>query len=100
MLAPLLSRVHERALATGSPFGPRLAGLDLAELVAEGQRLLGEQPRSRAELGRELAARWPRHDPIDLAYAISYLLPVVQVPPRASGGSRNRARGGRSPRPG
>ena len=82
MLAPLLRGVHERAFATGSPFGPRLAGLDLAELVAEGQRLLGEQPRSRAELGRELAARWPRYDPVDLAYAVSYLLPLVQVPPR------------------
>jgi Winged helix DNA-binding domain len=82
MLAPLLRGVHERAFATGSPFGPSLAGLDLAELVAEGQRLLGEQPRSRAELGRELAARWPRHDPVDLAYAVSYLVPLVQVPPR------------------
>jgi hypothetical protein len=82
MLAPLLRGMHERTFATSSPFGSRLAGLDLAELVAEGQRLLGEQPRSRAELGRELATRWPRHDPIDLAYAVSYLLPLVQVPPR------------------
>jgi hypothetical protein len=81
-LGPLLRRVHERAFATGTPFGPRLAGLDLNEVVAEGRRLLGERPRSRAELGRELAARWPGHDPIDLAYAVSYLLPVVQVPPR------------------
>jgi hypothetical protein len=82
MLAPLLRGARERAVATRSPFGPRLAGLDLAELVAEGLRLLGEQPRSRAELGRELAARWPRHDPVDLAYAVSYLVPLVQVPPR------------------
>jgi len=81
-LGPLLRPVHERAFATGSPFGPRLAGLDLAELVAEGQRQLAEQPRSRAELGRALAVRWPQHDPVDLAYAVSYLLPVVQVPPR------------------
>jgi Winged helix DNA-binding domain len=81
-LGPLLRPVHERAFATGSPFGRRLAGLDLTELVAEGQRLLGERPRSRAELGRELAGRWPRHDPLDLAYAVSYLLAVVQIPPR------------------
>jgi hypothetical protein len=81
-LAPLLRGVHERTFATGSPFGPRLAGLDLAELVAEGRRLLGERPRSRVELGQDLAARWPRYDPGDLAYAVSYLLPVVQVPPR------------------
>jgi hypothetical protein len=81
-LGPLLRPVHERAFATGSPFGPRLAGLDLTELVAEGQRLLGEQPRTRTELGRALAGRWPRHEPLDLAYAVSYLLAVVQIPPR------------------
>jgi hypothetical protein len=81
-LWPLTHPVHERGFATGSPFGRRLAGVDLDDLVKAGRELLAGQPLTRTELGRALAASWPGYDPADLAYGVSYLAAVLQVPPR------------------
>jgi hypothetical protein len=87
MLAPLLRGVHERAFATGSPFGPRLAGVDLAELVAEGVRLLGEQPPAGPGMTRSI---WPTRSATWFRWSRSRR--------EASGGSRRGPRGGRPPR--
>jgi hypothetical protein len=81
-LRPVLQQVMERGFKTGSLFGRALAGVDLDELLATARTLLEEQPLSRAELGPLLAERWPDRNPVDLAYGVSYLLPLVQVPPR------------------
>ena len=78
---PAFSRVFARNFAT-TPFGKNLAGLDLDEIVEAGRALLEERPHSRAALAAALHERWPDRDPISLAYVISYMLPVVQVPPR------------------
>lgn len=80
-LRPLMNPMLVRSVKR-SPFGKALAGVDLAELLAVGRKLLAEKPRTRAELGPLLAARCPGADPESLAYAITYLEPIVQVPPR------------------
>jgi hypothetical protein len=80
-LWPLMRTVHARNFK-GSPFGKAVAGVDLDKLLAAGSELVMSEPRTRAELGSLLAERWPGVDPSALAYAISYLTPIVQVPPR------------------
>jgi hypothetical protein len=80
-LRPLMSPVLTRGFR-GSAFSKAVAGVKLSELLSYGRELMSSQPRSRAELGPLLAERWPAVDPTALAYAVSYLEPIVQVPPR------------------
>ena len=79
---PLLRAVLERGFYSGSPFGRRLAGMDVAPLLALGRKLIDEKPRTRAELRPLLAAEWPDRDRDSLVYALAYLEPLVQIPPR------------------
>ena len=69
----------------------RLAGVDLAVLVTEATAVLAASPHTRAQLARVLAPRWPDADPMALAYAATYLIPVVQVPPRGIWGKSSQA---------
>jgi hypothetical protein len=41
-----------------------------------------EKPRTLAELGKLLQPRWPDREPLNLARAVHYLAPLVQIPPR------------------
>jgi len=81
-LRPVLQAVQEQAFHTGTPYGKRLAGLDLDTVVAAGRRLLFEKPRTVEELGRLLLERWPDRDARSLGYAMRNLAPLVQLPPR------------------
>jgi DNA glycosylase AlkZ-like len=78
-------------LMTGGPFGRNLESVDTAELRAATREHLAERPRTRTELGRLLAARWPEADPMSLAYTATYLVPLVQVPPRGIWGKTGPA---------
>jgi hypothetical protein len=82
----VLQQVAERQFGY-SPFARALAGVPIDEVVAEGRRLLAEEPLTMAELGRRLARRWPERDPGPLSYAVRYLVPLVQIPPRGLWGS-------------
>jgi DNA glycosylase AlkZ-like len=68
-----------------------LTGVDLDALAAQAAELLARRPLTRAQLARDLAAAWPAAEPMSLAYAVTYLVPVVQVPPRGIWGKNSQA---------
>jgi hypothetical protein len=80
-LRPLLQGMLERAFAS-SPFARELAGVDLAPVLERGTEQVEREPLTLAQLRAELAVEWPGHDANALAYAVRYLVPLVQVTPR------------------
>src|SRR5581483_6133868 len=90
-LRPLTQGVLERSFAS-QQYARNLAGLDVQAVITAGRALLDEHPCSRAELGQRLAERFPDKDQASMSYAVSYLVPVVQVPPRGVWGCRGAAK--------
>jgi hypothetical protein len=80
-LRPLIQPIIERTVHGSSPLRTAVGSVDLDELLAMFRELLEEAPRTRAELVRAVAERWPDLDASSLGYAM-YLLPTVQVTPR------------------
>jgi hypothetical protein len=89
-LRPLMRTVVERGFRS-SPWAKNLAGADLEAITAAGRELLRESTLSRPELAAQLGERFPGPDPLSLAYAVTYLVPAVQPPPRGIWGKRGGA---------
>ncbi len=87
---PTVRPVAVRVFASTS-FARDIEGMDFDDLLDAGRSLLEEEPRSRAELARLLAATWPDRDPQSMAQAVTYNLPLVQVPPRGVWGEKGNA---------
>jgi hypothetical protein len=89
-LRTLVQPSIEGVIYGSSPLRKAVGSVDMDELFEALRAWLGERPRRRAELVKEIAVRWPDTDADPLGYAM-YALPTVQVTPRGlwrrSGGS-------------
>jgi hypothetical protein len=86
-LRPMLA-----ARFASSPFPKLLPGVDLAAVCRAGGGIARVAPVGRVELGRRLSEQFPGVDEAALAYAVSYMEPMVQVPPRGVWGERGPVR--------
>lgn len=80
-LRALVQPAIEGVIYGSSPLRNAAGSADMDELFAALRAWLEERPRTRAELVKEIAVRWPDADPDGLGYAM-YALPTVQVTPR------------------
>ncbi|APR80207.1 Hypothetical protein A7982_05554 [Minicystis rosea] len=88
-IRPLLQPMVERAYK--STHGKRIGGLDPRVVAEAGRALVEEAPRTFAELGQCLSARFPAGEPEALAQTVRALVPLVQVPPRGLWGQSGAA---------
>jgi hypothetical protein len=83
MLAPRFS---------STPFARQLQGVDPAEVCRLTRALAHDAALTRPELGHQLRRYFPDVPEEALAYAATYLEPMVQTPPRGVWGRRGAAR--------
>jgi hypothetical protein len=87
---PVVQHILERVFGSTS-FAKAIKGVDVEALLNLGEAALTEQPLTSAALANRLAERWPGYDRQSLAYAVRYIIPLVQVPPRAVWGQTGQA---------
>ena len=80
-IRPLMQPALER-LWRSSTFASSIGGAAVEDVIAAGLKLLAERPYVATELGKRLQERWPDADAQSLGYAIRFLVPVLQPPPR------------------
>jgi hypothetical protein len=90
LIRPIVQHILERVFGS-TPFARNIKGVDRDILLDEGRAALTARPLTSTALARHLGERWPEHDPISLAYAVRYIFPLVQVPPRAVWGKSGQA---------
>ncbi|HJS27840.1 MAG TPA: winged helix DNA-binding domain-containing protein, partial [Actinomycetota bacterium] len=89
-LRSLIQPVIEGVLFGSSPLRTAVGSVETADLLRFLRELLDDRPRTRAELVKAIAERWPDRDANSLGYAM-YLLPTVQVTPRGVWGQTGRS---------
>ena len=89
-LRPFVQPICAQVFAS-SGFAREVDGVDLDELLARARALVAERPHTRKELSDRLAERWPDVDASSLAYAFTFLEPLVHVPPRGMWGTTGPA---------
>jgi winged helix DNA-binding protein len=72
-------------------FGQLLDGVDVDAVVKAGRELMEHAPRTRVELRKALGSQWPGWDADAMAFAVTYLVPSVQVTPRGVWGANGPA---------
>ena len=81
-LKPLFVPLHERGFLRGSPWGKGMRPEDLTAIRDAGAEIMGEKPRTVAELARLLKERFPGRDGLAMAYGVRYMVPLVFTTPR------------------
>lgn len=89
-LRPWVQPMLERVFAT-TPWGKELRGFDIAPAMAAASEITAETPLTRADLALPLSQRFPDLGGTDLAWAFSYLVPVVQPTPRGIWGHAGKS---------
>ena len=79
------------AILGSTSFAKDTADMDRTALLERGRALLEERPMTRADLARALEETWPGTSGTSMAMVITYLLPVIQVPPRGLWGKSGQA---------
>ena len=85
---PLFMPLGERGYMHGSPWGRNMSAADVTAIVRAGREIMGEKPRTVAELSKLLAQRFPGRDALAMAYGVRYMVPLVFTPPRGVWGAK------------
>ena len=85
---PLFTRLGERGFLRGSPWGRQFREGQMIAIAKAGGEIMGEKPRTIADLARQLAKRFPDGDPVAMAYGVRYMVPLVFTPPRGTWGGK------------
>lgn len=87
-LKPLFFGLGERGFLHGSPWGRAVNRQDMKAALEASREIMGEKPRTIAELTKRLGERFAGRDANSLAYGARYMLPMVFTPPRGTWGGR------------
>jgi hypothetical protein len=86
-MKPLFMDLAERGYMRGSPWGRNMSEDDVAAIHEAGVEIMGEKPRTVAELAKFLGQRFPGRDALSMAYGVRYMVPLVFTPPRGIWGA-------------
>jgi len=85
---PLFMRLGERGFLRGSPWGRQFREGEMGAIAKAGGEIMGEKPRTIADLAKQLTKRFPDRDPLAMAYGVRYMVPLVFTPPRGTWGGK------------